>query len=188
MSTDIYLTPAASAVVSSHGWRQLPSGTWVTAIPLLDARTLTPEAGPPLFAHLDYEQLLIACDLLGATPLRPATVVELDAHGLRLEPFTISPDSATRAACVRHDTAVWELLAKWWTGIPPVANAGKPWVAGAPPGRGRLMGWSRRPGASSLRSDAYSEWLQPLQVAHNRQHVDYSSLCTVERLPAPEAA
>lgn len=178
--SDLYLTPASAAVVSPDGWRRLPSGVWVTCLPLIDIRTCTPETGPCLFAHLDYDTLLVVCAQLKVQPIRPETVVELNAHGFRLEPYTISPDSASRAACLEHDTAVWVALAQLWDGRLPVANAGKPWVNGAPAGRGRLFGWSTSVHSSSLAPDAYHEWLQPLQVAHNRKHFDYSSLCTLE--------
>lgn len=185
--TDVYLTPAASAVVSPDGWRKLPSGRWVTTLPLLDARTLgvASDSGV-LFAHLDYELLLLVCQRLTAWPISPEGVVELNAHGYRLEPVTISPDSSTRAACVSHDQRVWQQLADGWDGRLPVANAGKPWVSGALPGRSRLFGWSKSVRSHSMAPDAFGEWLQPLQNAHNRQHVDYSSLCTLERDTAPD--
>lgn len=185
--SDIYLTPAAAAVVSPHGWRQLPSGRWVTAIPLIDERTLGAGSADTLFAHLDYEQLLLVAARYGARPISPEGVVELNAHGYRLNPVTIAPDSSTRAACVSHDRRVWVQLLDW-DGVLPVANAGKPWVDGAHEGKSRLFGWSRSATSHSLAPDAYGEWLQPLQHAHNRQHVDYSSLCTLERDTAPEDA
>ena len=180
---EVFRTTARLAVVSPHGWYQLPSGTWVTKLPLVDARTIA-APGPALFAHLDYDTLIEACALLGAMPLRPETVVELNAHGYRIEPFTIFPDSSARDACEKHDTAVWQRLLDW-DGVLPVANAGKPWVRGALPGKSRLLGRSKSARSKSLAPDAFGEWLQPLQNAHNRKHVDYSSLCTLERDSAP---
>lgn len=180
MVTEPHLTPAARARVSPHGWRRLPSGIWVTALPLIDI------GNRPRFAHLDYETLLaVVARIVGARLIAPERVVELNRFGFRLRPV-ISPGDAqmsSKRRCDEHDDAVLVQLAQGWDYELPVSGAGKPWVAGArtkPRKQGRLFGWGKRVGSSSMSPDAYVDWHQPLQNAHGWNHVDYSSLCTLE--------
>lgn len=175
---EVHLTRAADARVSPYGWRRLPSGVWVTTTPLVD------RANHPNFAHLDYETLLAVCARIkGARPIKPAHVVELNWYGHRLTPVILPPDTmmSSKARCDEHDARVWALLAQAdWDGTLPVGNAGKPYVEGAQPGRSRLIGWSKSKQATKLGPHDFDHWYQPLQNAHNRRHVDYSSLQTLE--------
>ncbi len=172
----VHLTAARNAVVSPHGWRRLPSGVWVTALPLVALDNWG------RFSHLDYDTTLAAAERLRARLLAPATVVELNAHGHRLKPEISAPgaDMSSRARCDAHDDAVAKQLIEGWDGERPVANAGKPWVSGALPGKSRLFGWSKRADASGMGPQDFGDWWQPLQNAHNRRHADYSSLVTLE--------
>jgi hypothetical protein len=195
----VYETPIAAVRFGITGWAQLPSGRWVNRLPPLDT------SNPGLFAVLDYQSTLLVAARDKLRLIRPDTLVELNQHGLRIEPV-ILPDAAQRVATPRrpgekqadyegrlrvdmssldwvrrHAEGVWaELHAEGWDGTLPVANAGKPWVDGAPAGKSRLMGWSKRASSSKLGPNDFSDWYQPLQVAHNREHKDYSSLPAFE--------
>lgn len=175
--SDVYLTPHQQVRVSPFGWRRLPSGIWVTTTSLADLDR------PGLFAHLDYDSLEKVAARIGARLLAPTTVVELNRHGLRLKP-EITPGDAmmsSRARCDGHDMAVWrQVVAAEWDGSLPWSGSGKPWVIEAPPGRSRLFGWPKRADSSKLGPQDFDHWYQPLQVAHNRRHVDYSSTQTLE--------
>lgn len=182
-----------------HGWAQLPSGRWVCRLPPVDADN------PGLFAIVDYQTALEIAARHRVRLIRPDTVIELNEHGLRIDPV-ILPDAAQRMADPRRpgetqqahvqrlllnmSTLDWvrrhaagvmaELHAMDWDQVLPVANVGKPWVDGALPGKSKLMGWSRNKTASGLGPDDFGDWYQPLQNAHNRQHVDYSSVPAFE--------
>lgn len=183
----------------THGWAQLPSGRWVCRLPPTDADH------PGLFAIVDYSTALELAARHRIRLIRPDTLIELNEHGFRIDPVTL-PDAAQRMAdprrpgetaqahlqrllvnmstfdwASRHAAAVMaELSATDWDHVLPVANVGKPWVEGALPGKSKLMGWSRSKTAHSLSPDAFGEWRQPLQNAHNRQHADYSSIPAFE--------
>jgi hypothetical protein len=78
---------------------------------------------------------------------------------------------------IAHDENVWaELLALgWYAGRGPVAGAGKHWIAGAPPGRSRLVGWDKD-------GDGPGQTLwQPPSVAHNRAHFDDGTTTLIVR-------
>ena len=195
----IHETPIDAVRFGDTGWARLPSGRWVSRLPPLD----TSNAG--LFAVLDYKSTMAVAERDRVRLIRPDTVVELNLNGFRIDPV-ILPDAAQRAATPRqpgetsaayegrlrvnmsslewvrrHAEGVWaELHAAGWNGDLPVANAGKPWVDGAPANHSRLMGWSKHASASKLGPNDFSDWYQPLQVAHNREHKDYSSLPAFE--------
>ncbi len=203
-----YRTRHEDASVSPNGWTRLPSGTWVTRVPLVDG------AASPLFAHLDYEGALAVAARLGGQLVRPETVVEIHAVGHQIRPYPL-PDSEQRIAfrsargkrpsliiegaawdralyapmasrewCERHDFEVWSRIAQsdWDLGR-PVSGAGKLWVHGALPGKSRLMGWPRRTDSKSLAkrgAGGERDWLQPLMNAHDRRHHDYGTLTVIE--------
>jgi hypothetical protein len=171
----------------------------VSRLPPIDTNTTG------LFAVVDYETALLVAQRDKVRIIRPDTLIELNAHGFRIEPV-ILPDAAQRAAIPRepgetrldyekrlrvnmsslewtrrHAEGVWaELAAAQWNGELPVANAGKPWVDGAPPEHARLMGWSKSEHSRTLGPQDFADWHQPLQVAHSRKYADYSSLPAFE--------
>lgn len=160
---------------------------------------------PGLFAIVDYQTALDIAAQNRVRLIRPDTVIELNEHGFRVEPVTL-PDAAQRTADPRRpgetqqahlqrllrnmSTLDWarrhaagvmaELDAGGWDETLPVANVGKPWVDGALPGKSKLMGWSRRKDSAGLGPSDFADWYQPLQNAHNRAHVDYSSIPAFE--------
>ena len=151
------------------------------------------------YAHVSYHGALAAAQALGATlPTREDLIALSDqarAAGNELVPVTLpgaslelmaegarpgDPAMVTERWARVHDAAVQKQLealraAGKWDGRQPVANAGKVWVAGAPPGRAYLMGWRRRDGT----------WIQEGTAtgagSHNDQHCDYAMLLTLKR-------
>lgn len=135
-----YRTPVDAAEVHPAGWERLPSGAWVTRLPLLDA-----ELGGAALAHLTYRDALHAAELHGARlPTRAEVYEATHVAALVLRPVTLShgPEMVTREHAELHDRMVAEQLAtRRWDGRSLVAGAGKHWVAGASPGRARIAGW-----------------------------------------------
>lgn len=157
---------------------------WITLEPLRDNAT----GG---YAHLTYAGALDAAAALGARLPSVDDIMRLHAVGHELRPVTLPsiamlheagiPMSAIDAYrnanmcgidwCRIHDDAARAQLASW-DGRKPLANAGKHWVCGAPPGRAYLMGWWMG-----------GRWIQPppapgSQGPHDRGHTDYS-MCTI---------
>lgn len=198
--SQVYATPMEAVAVSPHGWAQLPSGIWVTKIPLID----TSHEG--LFARVNYsEGMWFGAHEYGARLIAPSTVVELVQHGFWTTP-QILPDAAQRAAlprfqgethdayevrirqdmaslawAERHDQKVWAELATW-DGVLPTMNVGKWWVylEGLDANKDgqnqeddwcHLFGWAKSKASRSLSSSALTEWWQPLYVhSHKGRH------------------
>lgn len=172
----IHRTRPDRAEIHPGGWGRLPSGLEVTRIPLVDADHDLPGC-QPLFARLTYADALIVAEREGARLISPEVLRELGNHGLQLTPYLGTPRAETDIEhSQRHDAEVWRQLgALEWNGLEPVSGAGKHWVAGAPPGRSRLMGWDRD-GAGPGKA----LW-QELAVAHNRDHHDDGTTTMLER-------
>ncbi len=152
-------------------WYRLPSGVEVSPLPLLDG------AHPGLFARLNYDEAMQAAAHWGGRLVSEETVRELMAHGLQLTPYLGTPIAETGLEHSQaHDLNVWQQLERReWDRVRPVSGAGKHWIAGAPPGRSRLMGWDKD-------GDGPGQALwQPPSVAHNRQHFDDGTTTMIER-------
>ena len=184
--------PAAMPVAT--GWAPLAdTGYEVTVEPL--------RVGDG-YAHLTYREALAVAALLCAELPTREHVVALHETGLELSPVILPTQAMVRAEthappgsaeyehaaqrlrvahmsgpewCAQHDDAVRAQLDRvGWDGARPVANAGKLWIAGAAPGKGRLMGWWL--GGRFIQA-GYSD-------PHNDLHSDYATLTQlVRRLP-----
>lgn len=139
----------SDVVVSTHGWFRLPSGVWITKLPLLDARE-------HLFARLGAGP---AAEWARAHGYRLPTVAEYEAlhtAAYHIEPYALPTVEMLAAAgadtqaeaqalrvanmmgrpwCELHDLEVWKRLAGW-NGLLPVDNAGKHWTR-----EGGIYGW-----------------------------------------------
>jgi N-acetylmuramoyl-L-alanine amidase-like protein len=167
--------------IHASGWATLPNGVEVTALPVQDVTATlddgTTDDAEPLFARLTYDDALAVAERHGARLIAQETVHELGRNGLQLVPYLGTPIAETDIVhSRRHDRDVWrQLRARGWNGAVPVAGAGKHWIAGAPAGRSRLMGWDvDGPGPGK------TLW-QPPMVAHNRMHFDDGTTTVLER-------
>lgn len=157
-------------------WVKLPSGIEVSRLPLLDGQ----HAG--LFARLTYDDALVAAEHLGGRLVSEETLRELsdladDGKALQLMPYLGTPVAETSVEhSRRHDENVFaQLRDRAWDTKMPVVGAGKHWIAGAPQGRSKLMGWDKDgPGPGE------ALW-QPPAIAHNRQHHDDGTTTMIER-------
>jgi len=160
-----------------------------------EVATLIPDRHTGGFVHASTASALAAAAKYGASlPTRDDMIALADqakAAGLELDPVILpgasheltsegakpgDPAMATeRWVHVHDDLLRAQLTARNWDGKSPVANAGKVWIAGAPAGRGYLMGWRQKNGT----------WIQSgLSTGpgpHDDQHVDYSMLLTLVR-------
>lgn len=169
-------------------WVQLPSGVWITNLPLWD-----PDEG--IFAELTYRDALTVAERHGARLPKPGEIVELNAHSLRLDPFFMPSapmidQEGERRGHALHEAEIdawrnenmsgleWaqihtaEMLRRLehseWSGG-AVSNIGKHWVAGAPAGRAYLAGWFYK-----------GRFMQPLPALgsrgpHDDGHHDYGT-------------
>lgn len=87
------------------------------------------------------------------------------AQALRTARMTGRPWAEAHDARVRA-----QLMTRGWDGTKPVANAGKLWIAGAPPGRAYLMGWRGKDGVF-IQQGATSG-----PGPHDAAHHDYGTL------------
>lgn len=143
---DVHRTKPESAVLHPSGWVRLDDQWDVTALPLVDVEV----DDAVVFARLTYADALRAARVHGAELIHPEHVEllhELARRGLAFEvpAYTGTPRAEkTYEHSLRHDAAcLVELAGRNWSptlGV-PVANVGKHWVSGAPPGRSWLMGW-----------------------------------------------
>lgn len=172
----IHRTPPAQAAVHPSGWAPLSPGVEVTRLPLIDLAHALP-TGEQLFARLTYADALMVAERESATLPEPEHVERLRDIGLQLVPYLGTPTAEVEIEhSERHDADVHRQLAELgWDGVLPVAGAGKHWIAGAPPGRSRLMGWDKDgPGPGRA-------WWQPPQVAHARTHFDDGTTTILKR-------
>lgn len=154
------------------GWAPLDDKQEITVLPVLDPRFGVGEGeADPTFARLTYADALKVAKRYDATLPTPDDLKHLADVGLQLFPFLGTPTAETSLHHSKlHDADVWrQLRARDWVADgaqQPVAGAGKHWVAGAPEGRSRLMGWDKDgPGPGR-------ELWNPDMVAHNRHHHD----------------
>ena len=163
----VHHTKPHDATLSPHGWLPLDDKTEVTALPLWDM-TQHLDDGTPLFARLNYDEALAVAAREGASLPKPEHIEALRRVGVQLVPYLGTPIAENAIEhSRRHDGDVWrQLRALGWTGGKPVAGAGKHWLADAPAGKSRLMGWDKDGPGPGL------AWWQPASVAHNRQHFD----------------
>lgn len=196
---EIFSTPPDKAVISVYGTYRLPSGTYVTKLPLLDARTLVGEPDwhyGALCARLGYDAAREAAKRHGGRLIRPQTVIELNRVGFRIEPVILpaGPQMSSLDYCRRHDDNCWSQLARMeWDGTLPVMNFGKwnvlvddmdtnhdgddsenDWT--------HLFGWSKRRDACGLGANDFHDWYQPLyrHCHKGRQQRDYGTLTMLE--------
>jgi hypothetical protein len=181
------------------GWAEL-GDVYMTVEPLRDADT----GG---YAHLTYREALAAVAALGAELPTMAQLQRLHEEGLELQPVTLPDVVMVRATgCVAerdsdefqaaaqrlretymagpewariHDARVdAQLRARGWDGRELVANAGKHWLRGAPPGRAYLGGWWS---AGRFIQAGVCTGLGP----HGDGHHDYGTTTLAVRLEAP---
>lgn len=205
--TNIFASKLSDVVIAPQGWARLPSGMYVTKLPLLDV------SQAPLAARLNMNEAYEAAEkfggpAVGIRPITPRTVIELNAHGYRIDPV-ILPNEEQRSLytrekgetpehfegrirenmssiewCKLHDDSCWYQLREW-DGESPVMNFGKfnvhlegqehdDWT--------HLFGWSKHEHASSLASNAFQDWYQPLyRHSHKgRNQRDYGTLTMLE--------
>lgn len=185
-----YRTPLDRVVVPP--WVGLSTGILVTRTPLQDPY------GPGL-AHLSYAEALEVAAANGARlPTRDEIYqLHLDAvaAGSELSPLVLpgaaeelagarpgDPAMVTVEWCSAHDSRALDairVLPPW----APVANAGKHWRYGAPPGLAGLCGWwvqhVERYGATGRSGPGFVQegWSWP----HNDSHTDYASTTVLVR-------
>ena len=178
VDTTPYITSAENVVVPA--WTSIGADQF-SVEPLRDAT-----GG---LAHLTYRGALAAAAAAGAELPTHDDIVALanaaKASGFELNPVILPGASAELMAegakpgdsamvtlrwAQIHDAAVQaQLDARGWDGTKPVANAGKHWMAGAPPGRAYLMGW-RLPKGTFIQSGIASG-----QGPHDDGHHDYGT-------------
>ena len=163
----IHHTLPAEAEVHETGWAPLDDAWEVTKVALVDTKHSLPD-GTPLFARLNYDELLEVAKRYGAEMLTGADVELLRKVGVQLTPYLGTPIAENDIVhSERHDANIWQQLrALDWDGNKPVIGDGKYWIAGAPPGRSRLMGADKDGAGPGL------EWWQGDMIAHNRLHFD----------------
>jgi len=176
-SSASYITSQESVIVPE--WTRVGNDQF-TAIPLRDAST----GG---LAHLTYAGALEAARAAGAELPTHDDIVALSnaarSAGFELDPVILpngqltsegfkpgDPAMVSLRWAQIHDAAVQaQLDRRGWDGKSPVSNAGKHWIAGAPPGRAYLMGWRRRDG-TFIQSGTSTG-----QGPHDDQHHDYAT-------------
>ncbi len=191
-----YITAPAD-VVAPASWSKVGAAD-LSSEPLRDRKT----GG---YAHLTYAGALTAARALGAElPSREdldALADAAKAAGTELAPV-ILPDGAlsrsvgidpANAAAVNafrnanmtgeawariHDERVRaQLVARRWDGKGPVANAGKHWIAGAPPRRSYLKGW--RVGQKFIQTGPSKPGTD--EGPHDDRHHDYGTTTVLKR-------
>ncbi|MEM6791540.1 MAG: peptidoglycan-binding protein [Myxococcota bacterium] len=136
-NTGAFRTRLDDIVIRDEGWERLPSGAWVTRLPLWDARY-------DLAARIGFVPV---GGWMAARGMRLPTAGEMsDLHqaGHFVAPVTkVHRKSDIRHMmshrwAAEHDAEVWRRLrAGGWNGADPVANFGKHWVAPS----GTIFGW-----------------------------------------------
>lgn len=188
MSTSPFIS-RLSDVSDCAGWTRVGS-VWMTRLPLLDTASDT-------FAELTYALALSAAAAFGARLPSRSDIIALNIAALRLHPRPLPTVgmvhgwSETQIDAYRnanmgglewsrlHTGMVRDQLAvAAWDGRCPVANAGKHWIAGAPPGRAYLMGWWE--GGAFIQNGTTAG-----QGPHNDQHHDYGTTTMLVRDDAP---
>ena len=188
-----YITPPEAA--DCIAWIQ--EGDWWYSIePIYDAST-------GLYARFTYEGASAAARYLHAELPTRDDIIALRRVGFPLSPVMLpdadmlrsvglpphSPESQINAYRTEHMGSIeWArihdervraaLVSGGWDGQQRVANAGKHWIAGAPPGRAYLMGWWDGTG-----------WIQSGLSAltpgspgpHDSQHHDYGTTTILKR-------
>lgn len=177
--TTPFLTDPSNATISPNGCTQLPSGLWVTRVPLVDT------AARPLFAHLHFKgahQVARRYERFGGRVIRPPTIVEVHRFGQQIKPYPLpdaeqiaefrklhgprprDPDAGLawdrllylpmsgREWCERHDFEVWNRIARSdWDLLKAISGAGKLWTDDGNAGNwSQLLGGPRHATSSSL--------------------------------------
>jgi len=181
--------------------------TWLLLSPgrLITAEPLRSSDGRVTYARLSYRSALQVAASLGAElPTRDDLLALHEvarAAGTELTPVTLPTrqmcwaakvDDTDQAAvqrfrvanmqgeewCAAHDELV--LMARGGRGdLPgPWGNIGKQWIAGASPGRSRLMGWAL-PNGTWIQSGLYP--VGDTHEAHDDGYADYSSTVILVR-------
>jgi hypothetical protein len=192
-----YITDPAN--VTCQRWSQVDDA-WFSTEPLRDTTT-------GLYARLTYRDALAACARLGGTLPGHDDVVRLHddaAAGLALEltPVTLPDTDQLGASGIpnaeaaiatfrnahmiglpwaqRHDGRVrGQLDQRQWDQVRRLANCGKHWIAGAPPGRAYLMGWWS--GGAFIQAGVVGG-----PGPHDDLHHAYGTLTLVRRLTRPD--
>lgn len=174
-----FWTPVEFAVESSPRV-DAPWGGKVTAMALRDSRT----GG---YARLRYADAQAWAKAHGGSLLTVSQQDQLSLVGIMLPPFTLpgsspalmakgyqagGPQMSSLEWAMEEDRLIDEALKKaGWDGQTIVNNAGKDWIADAPPGKAINSGWYNK-------SSKYGK-IQPPSTAHGPDHTDYSQLTRV---------
>jgi hypothetical protein len=179
--TTVFRTAPTAAALHPSGVARLPSGAWVTRLPLVDS------AAPPLFARLTYRDAQsAAARLSGRLPTREE-IVSLISAGHIITPTTLSwgPEMVGRGHAETHDASVAaKLEATRWDGVRPVMGAGKWWTGGATGENVRICGWWD--GEKLIQSGLALD--NPHHLGAAQSHVDYGTLCAVAFDAEPASA
>lgn len=158
-------------------WAPLNDEWEVCAPALIDLARKLPN-GRPLLARLNYDEALAFAELVGGQLISAEQLEHLRKTARwQLIPYLGTPRAENEIQhSERHDGDVWRQLdVLSWDEKSAVMGAGKHWIAGAPPGRSRLMGWDKDgPGPRAV-------YWQPATVAHNRQHFDDGTTTLIVR-------
>lgn len=170
-----HTSPFSTAVVS---WEILDAD-WEVSSPALIDTTVHRPPGRPLFARLNYDEAIAAAERFGGELITATDYQHLRASAVVvLHPYLGTPRAENEIEhSIAHDDYVWDQLIAlgWYAGRGAVCGAGKHWIAGAPPGRSRLVGWDKDgDGPGSVL------W-QPDSVAHNRAHFDDGTTTLIKR-------
>jgi hypothetical protein len=170
--TTVFRTAPTAAALHPSGVARLPSGAWVTRLPLVDS------AAPPLFARLTYRDAQSAAARLGGRLPTREEIVSLISAGHIITPTTLSwgPEMVERGHAEDHDASMAAKLdATRWDGVKPVMGAGKWWTAGATGENVRICGWWD--GRQLIQSGVALD--NPKHLGAAQSHVDYGTLCMV---------
>lgn len=178
MVISVYKTKVEQVIVHSSGWAPLPSGGFVTKLPLIDVET-------GLFARLDYDEANKVAADLGGYMLTKKQVDEIASIGFFTKPITLVLKKTDfvlmrgKEFCEKHDGKFWsqmEAADPPWDGEQPV-QVGKDYVQGAPIGRQFEYGWDVIKGVLNRMIQG------PFPgKAHERSYTDYSQLTRVWKL------
>lgn len=137
-----------NAVLDPHAFAPLDDDWEYTAIPVLDRSEVLSDGVTPICFQGTQADGFVALERLGLEPLTADDVEHLHAlaqigEAIELPAFVGTPIAETtlEARRISDEANRAAMLRLGWTPGRAVANFGKGWIAGAPPGRAWLMGW-----------------------------------------------
>lgn len=175
----------ATRLEDAYVERWLPFGDGLEISRTVRDRAHELPSGDRLLARLTYRDALALATREGASLISIDQVTELhDRAEIEPPPITMpaTRDMASLEWSEAHDSRLYQLT-HGVAGL--VANAGKHWVAGAPPGRAWLRGWwvphVERYGATGRTGPGFVQECRGGQGPHDDLHHDYGTTTMLVR-------